>query len=267
MEPVDLYRKFDQEFFYNFHKYSTDIEIGEMGKKYGECLNKHGRVINGILTGKKCPDELRKDAREDLEYLARSEAKFPNEIPADIKGDHFEAETGFSAMEGALRRLVDGRTHLVRLIKPSEYDKNYWFYTEDNRPPQNVFCSEFGWDLIEFLKSVEIPKRSALGNLRKAISFQKFDISQFWTLGPYLHYYLMELGYSWTTSIQMILRIAGKQFRESNQPFMGVATFQLGYDERMPTHLLARMEALKDVACLKNGEYKQRFGIEFLDRG
>ena len=93
MDPIELYRKFSQEFFYNFHKHSTDLELDELGRTYSTWLKKNDRMINDILSGNKYPDELRNEARHELESLAKAEAKFPKELPLDIKGNHFESET------------------------------------------------------------------------------------------------------------------------------------------------------------------------------
>lgn len=266
MEPVALYRTFSQDFFYSFHKHSTDLELEELGTKYTKWLEKHGRMVNAILRGKRSPDELREDARQELEYLARMEAKFPKQLPLNIRGEHFESETRFTGLNGQLRRLVEGRSHLVRLIKPAEYDKNYWFYAASDTPPQHVFCLEFGLDMIEYLKSVKTTNKAKLANLRKALAFRKKEINQFWALAPYLHQGLMELGYPWNLSIMTLLKIAGRRYARERQPFAGIARFQLGYDEKMPTHLLARMEAMRDVGCVKRGEYTTRYGIELPDR-
>lgn len=266
MKPIALYKKFNHEYFYHFHKHSTDVEIEELGKTYGTWLNKNERLVDEILTGRKHPDELREETQKQLESLARAEAKFPNELPQDLRAEHFESETGFSHVEGKLRRLVDGQSHLVRLIKPAEYDKNYWFYKNSGSSPQHVFCSEFGLDLIEYLKAVTIANRAKLRNLRRAVAFRKDEVNQFWTLSPYLHYNLMELGYSWSASLTTLLKIAGKRFASEGRPFAGAAKFQLGYDERMPTHLLARMESMRDIACLKTGHYTTDYGIALPDR-
>ena len=266
MEPVALYRTFSHDFFYNFHKHSTALELEELGSHYDTWLDKNGRMVNGILTGTRPPDDLRQEARQELEFLARMEAKFPNELPQDIRGEHFESETGFSGLAGKLRRLVEGRSHLVRLIKPAEYDKNYWFYAASDSPPQHVFCHEFGLDLIEYLKGVEATNKTKLANLRKAVAFRKKEVYQFWTLAPYLHHGLMRLGYPWNLSMMTLLKIAGRRFARERQPFAGVARFQLGYDEKMPTHLLARMEAMRDVGCVQRGDYTARYGIEPPDR-
>jgi hypothetical protein len=263
--PVELYRKFSQEFFYKFHKHSSDVEIEEMAKRYSTWLNKNSRVVNDILLGAKQAKDLRKEARRELEDLASAEAKYDNDLPLNIQGEYFEDETGFSDLKGELRRLVEGRSHLVRLVKPSEYDKNYWFYTEGESYPQNVFCREFGLDMIECLRGIQIAHRSRLLNLRQAIAFQKEDVYQFWALAPYLHHCLMELGYAWDMSIMTLLKIASKRFARDGQPFAGSTRFQLGYDERMPTHLIARMEAMRDIRCLKKGEYSKKFGIELPD--
>ena len=263
--PVGLYRKFSQEFFYKFHKHSSDVEIEELGKKYGTWLNKNSRIVNDILLGKKQPKDLRRDARRELEDLAAAEAKYDNELPLNIQGEYFEGETGFSDLKGELRRLVEGRSHLVRLVKPSEYDKNYWFYTEGESYPQNVFCREFGLDMIECLRGIQIAHRARLLNLRQAIAFQREGVCQFWALAPYLHHSFMELGYAWDRSIMTLLKIASKRFARDGQHFTGSTGFQLGYDERMPTHLIARMEAMRDIRCLKKGEYTKKFGIELPD--
>jgi len=261
MEPVALYRTFSQEFFYSFHKHSTDLELEELGTKYSAWLEKHGPTVNAILKGKQHPSALRDEARQELKFLARMEAKFPKQLPLNIRGEHFESETGFSNLDGTLRRLVEGRSHLVRLIKPAEYDKNYWFYASSDPPPQHVFCLEFGMDMIEYLKRVRNSNGKKLANLRRALAFRKDDIYQFWTLAPYIHHGLMESGYAWDESMMTILRLADRRFARDGQPFAGTARFQLGYDEKMPTHLLAHTEAMRDVGAILRGEYATQYGI------
>lgn len=265
MDPVALYKKFDQEFFYNFEKHSTDIELEELGRRYHTCLEKNEKILNAILEGRKHPSELRAEIFQELYSLARAEAKFAKDLPHNLKGDHFVSETGFNQVEGRLRGLVEGQVHLVRLIKPSEYDRNYWFYSQGYSSVQNVFCSEFGLDMIEFLKGIQTANRTKLKNLRKAIAYQKREVYQFWTLGPYLHFRLMELGCSWQVSIMTILKIAGKRFYQEANPFSGTAKYQLGYDERMPTHLLARIEAMRDIDHLLRGDYTERYGVTVPD--
>ena len=201
------------------------------------------------------------EAKAELEFLAQMEAKFANEVPQNIRGDQFESETGFSSIEGKLRGLVEGRTHLVRLIKPSEYDKNYWFYSASDTPPQHVFSREFGLDMIEFLKGVSIGDGAKLRNLRRALAFRRKDVYQFWALAPYVHLGLTKLGLPWQMSMATIMKIAGRRFAQEGAPFVGSTPYQLGYDERMPTHLLARMEAMCDVGAFQRGEYAQRYAI------
>ena len=75
----------------------------------------------------------------------------------------------------------------------------------------------------------------------------------------------MTLGYAWDTSIMTTLKLASKKFARDGQPFTGTAPFQLGYDERMPTHLISRMEVMRDIRCLKKGEYTKKFGIKLPD--
>lgn len=265
MNPIQLYRRFNPEFFYSFHKHSTDLELEELAHRYSACLDKHGEVINDILAGNKPPDSLRMEIRKNLDFLAESEAKFARDLPLEITGEHFECETQFNSIEGILRGLVEGQGHLVRLVKPSEYDRNYWFYTQGDHLPQNVYCSEFGLDLIEYLKAIRIGNRRKLSNLRRAIAYRQQDIPQFWTLAPYLHQALMQRGCTWSLSIMTIMRIASKKFARDGRPFTGEARFQLGYDERMPTHLLSRMEAMRDVACLQEGVYAEQYGITLPD--
>ncbi len=262
MEPIDLYRKFSPEFFYSFHKHSSDLELEELGSRYSRCLEKNDSNFNDILAGHKHPDELRPEIRRELEFLAAAEAKFPNELPLDVRAGLFQSETGFNEIQGELRRLVEGQTHLVRLIMPSEYDKHYWFYTGHD-PPQNVICREFGLDLIEYLKAVSIARRAKLRNLSRALAYKKNRVYQFWTLAPYLHMNLLELGCDWSKSMRTILKIASKRFFHEGQPFTGRTKYQLGYDERMPSHLLARIEALRDIDCLKRGEYAEKYDIDY----
>ena len=261
MEPLALYRTFSHEFFYNFHKHSTDLELEELGKRYDLWLRRNEQTVNAILDGTQSVGELRPEAKAELEFLAKMEAKFDNDLPQNIRGDQFESETGFSSIEGKLRRLVEGRTHLVRLVKPAEYDKNYWFYSANEEPPQHVFSREFGLDMIEFLKSVSIADRAKLRNLRRALAFRRGEVYQFWALAPYLHVGLIALGLPWQMSMAMIMRIAGRRFSADGAPFAGSTRYQLGYDERMPTHLLARMEAMRDVGAVKRGEYTDRYHI------
>ena len=72
----------------------------------------------------------------------------------------------------------------------------------------------------------------------------------------------MQLGYSWDTSLILILKIASRRYTREGHPFLGFTHHQLGYDERMPTHLLARIEAMRDIASLQSGEYKTKYGID-----
>ena len=156
--------------------------------------------------------------------------------------------------------------HLVRLVKPSEYDKNYWFYATGDGPAQHVFCREFGLDMIEYLKGVQATNKAKLRNLRRALAFRRQEVYQFWALAPYVHHGLMGLGYAWDQSMMTLLKIAGRRFAQEGQPFAGSVRFSLGYDERMPSHLLARMEAMRDVGAVARGEYSARYGIAPPDR-
>jgi len=173
MDPINFYRGFDQEYFYSFHQHSTDVKLDEMGKRYGLCLDRQGELLGEILAGKQSPQKLRAETLAQLESLAESEGKFASDLPLSIKARHFETETGFSRLPGELRRLVEGRSHVVRLVKPAEYDKHYWFYPQGEPPPQNIYCREFGLDLLEFLKSVRSTNKAKLTNLRKAHSFDR----------------------------------------------------------------------------------------------
>lgn len=54
---------------------------------------------------------------------------------------------------------------------------------------------------------------------------------------------------------------SGRRISQEETPFAGSTRFQHGYDERMPTHLLARMEAIRDVGCVRSSEYARRYRI------
>ena len=91
MDPIKFYRGFDQEFFYSFHKHSSDLELDELGKRYSLCLDRQGLTLGEILQGKRSPRELRDGTRQELESLAASEGTFANDLPLNVKGDHFES--------------------------------------------------------------------------------------------------------------------------------------------------------------------------------
>ena len=261
MDPVHLYKRFRQDLFYSFQRHSTDLELDELGRRYSLFLEKHHDLLRDILTGDRSPNDLHRNIRSELESLAAAEAKFSNELPVNIQADHFEHETEFSDIAGKLRGLVEGQAHLARLVKPAEYDSNYWFYREGDDAPQNVFCSEFGLDLIAFLKAIRIDSAPKRANLRRAFAYRVGEVYQFWALAPYLHHTLMQRGTPWAQSLKTIFQIAGKRFEAEGSPFAGRTEFQLGYDERMPTHLIARMEAMRDIGCLQRGEYLKKYGI------
>ncbi len=151
--------------------------------------------------------------------------------------------------------------HLARLIFPEVYSAPWISYNGINKKLQNDFCSVFGKELIRYFfmtpKKVKrvFLEHSESDKFRKVVGTETHDVFLFWTLAPYIHQDLKQRGILPTRSAEKIVNwvknayFRGVSIEDSDDrleycrfinPYIN---FNLGLDERMPSHLLARLYA------------------------
>lgn len=256
-QPIDLYKAFDQHFF-------RPSKREESAAEYRAFLEQWEERINGILPNPAATvDDL--SVYAELEKLEQWEHKHMSMIRKPVEGlkitiDDILRKTNVS-LEGRQRAYVAGRAelHLARLVFPEQYANNWNVYYGITERPSNQHCEEFARDLLHYFGT--IPKQTKkkflevddADRFREVVSSEGDAVFLFWTLAPYVHLNLKERSLSAEESAKKIVQWAQTAHRERRdwdvRPELAhthlvmayVGQSVLGYDERMPTHLRARL--------------------------
>lgn len=262
---VNLYLEFDSGFF------RDNMDEEKPAERYRAFLKHNKQELNSFLLNE--TNRLDNNIYEKLLKLIDFEYKHTTLIrkhtdfnPLTITIDDLCKEAGVKLTEHQKNYLV-GRVelHLARLMFPETYSDRLFDFFGINQKLRNCFCPNFGKEFIRYVASTpKEVKRTFLDytnadKFRGVVGTESHDVFLFWTLAPYIHQDLKQRGILPSRSAERIVKWAIESY--SNYPTLAerdymlkhcrsighMINFPLGLDERMPSHLLARLYA-KEVS-------------------
>ena len=176
---------------------------------------------------------------------------------------------GFEKLKGNQSSMARAG-HIARMVMPGEFSNIFASELRNGINLQYDIVRAFGLEAIEYFAGSDYTRKQS-GLVADTIGLEGDGVRNFWTLAPYIHDGLKEEGVSPGDSIKTIWDIVLNSFtgfRESYEVgctplfLYGFTERNLGLDERMPSHLLARLQANRDVWALREGSYQTRIGRE-----
>jgi len=268
-EPVDLYLNFDEAFFG-----ANGIERrGEAASRYRALLEENREALNFRLGNRPVAEHrfLSKHFWRDLEGLIRDEFTHGDTMLPRcwIEGDRAYiavedlcAAAEVRALSDRQRRYITGRihSHLARLLLPERYmpikldSKRPTEQALLATPVKNDICAAFGREYIQFVAALSPRNGRDAQRVYEVIGDEGEAVFNFWTLAPYVHLNLKQQGLTPQDSMAKLfdtIRAARKRKQDTQEAYTvfdyygSLPHFRkaLGFDERMPTHLYAYLEA------------------------
>lgn len=254
-----------REQYFDLQKKLDQIEINKIAQEYSEFLQDNS--LKQAFEGKVLIDELplaifnkfRKLIVRERTHSGILRNRIDNELPKEL-----------SQLSKHQQKYVRGRitAHLYRLFSPRQYSSGIYFNLKDKKI-NNTKCETFVKDFLAYADIAADPESER--NIMRAVGIEGDPVQMFWTIVPYLHDELKNLGNSQEQSMKKIFQWI-KEAEESMpaSDFGYLAKFKhsdfatemichkinyvLGADERMPTHLLTKLLA-KQLAKDINSEY------------
>ena len=258
MTSLDFYCGFDEQFF-------SQKRRSENSSAYRAFLEQHREILNKALTD----PTFRVENTSFYAQLERLQGELVHStiLKKPWDGLTVTIEDLLAKAERSLTsdqcRYIDGRVHfhLARLMLPEEYSKEMKRYYKIMASPQNTVCEKFGNDFINYAAETPAEVRKEFGVKTPADKFRVVTGSEglyvfiFWTLAPYIHLNLIERGLSQNESMIRIVSWVMESYDQHPESFNQLqhtepvwdyffhGSSHLGYDERMPSHLKARLLA------------------------
>ncbi len=147
--------------------------------------------------------------------------------------------------------------HLNRLVFPDRYIRNIVKLTElGDLEIQNSTCEAYGKALVHY--AVSTATEEEVKEVQHIIGRDGDGVVMFWTLTPYIYHDLTQRGcspeeavrriFDWTregceSKYEMQIKGEHNRFRyvREYEPMLPFKLRILGYDERMPSHLMSRL--------------------------
>lgn len=279
MDAVDFYLEFDQAFFVagdgRLKGADREAAIAANAEKYRALLTENRKGLKQVLAGKKTVgDAMLGIVYQDLCRLMQVEQKdggllrkwVGDYAPLKVSLEDLCTAAGveFTRLSRNQQWYLRGRVgaHLVRLMKPREYDIEGSFSEKQQAllaKAQNTVCETFAREYIRWVSKYH--PRTSYCDLKGqyGIGSEGDGPGLFWTVAPYVHAELKRSGMTPDESMRKInqwwLRAAKSHAARGESLGFGMGDLEptvpsyrldsyLGYDERMPTHLGARLQAV-----------------------
>lgn len=233
---IEHYTRFDKRFF---HPRKRE----ESSDNYARLLRDRERELEqAIQTGM-----FEKRVVDALTELGFAEIKHPSHAELFCDISILEDRTALGEIPLTERDKIDFRhfRHLLRLMFPLDYSPHDSLRTGGERfevkDISNGFCFEAGEEFIEFMKlGFDRMKKELF--IPTYVTEESREHRAFWTLYPYL------IGFTANNqkgkrTVEVLRKL---NTRTADGLFCDVGfelKHVLGYDDRMPTHLIARMFA------------------------
>jgi len=251
------YQRFENDFFawrtpFGFAKKDEKEKITECTERYFAVL--HNEQIRDILTGNLPPFELSRKSIDELLQLTTYEQN-PSSMIVRTSRRGLDREGLLRelnvTMDEAVATHAHGpiEAHLWRLAAPEKYSEGLAENEMLRGKVQNSVCKNFARAYVEYGALVADKIKEALQRTTEIIGGEGGEVQCFWTLAPYLYDELQRTGYSSREAMEKVLKWTeeGNSFWDFGIYGSESDNYVLGYDERMPSHLLARLLA-KQVA-------------------
>ncbi|MFA5155487.1 MAG: hypothetical protein WC453_03555 [Patescibacteria group bacterium] len=273
-ELLDNYLSFDRTLFHHHLGNTRAEEIAgreEAIKKYQNFLQSDR--LKAVLSGEEGTEVLAAADIEALCELVRYES-LPSHLmiknPLAFMTEKLCQKTGMAPLDSKHEEYLMSRTrnHLFRLLLPEIYFSG----TSEARyvaGKQNTVCPAFAQDFLKGIADLPDPNWQEADKFNRTIGAEGSGPSAFWTLAPYIHDELQRRELPPESSMQKIfawIRSGYEHKKDSSdgyanldwdarcldyldQSYDGVfakhnlSDLRLGFDERMPSHLLARLFA------------------------
>ena len=277
---IELYLGFDPVFFFQRNGREGKLEGKEQREafatEYAELLTQHREGLEQVLAGKATVGEAMMGlVYQQLVMLMRHEQKHSSfcrklsgdRTPLKVSEEMLFSAAGveYAALDRKQQQYGRGRVaaHLIRLMMPKEYVLEEEA-EELVAQAQNTVCTAFARDFIQWLSRYHPTEKECSLKGQQGIGAEGSGPGFFWTVAPYVHSQLTQMGIAPDQSMRKINAWAQKAAEQSERrreygfyiqdlkPTVseGRLDSYLGYDERMPTHLGARLQA---VELVRNG--------------
>jgi len=273
---LQLYLGHDKHFF---HVQSLDTkgaeeeaELDELSARYTGLIEENKPLLEGVLGNEINLFEIPRDVFEELSRLVVSEHKHQMMV-RKYDGQESRKALKTKLLEIAGAELTERQdnflgghvlAHTHRMILPVNYSRLVEFTLRRGLAEQirNSVCEGFGKELLQYLSTIPDEAIRLYENhfMEVTGASDSIDGFMFWTLAPYVHQDLKQRGLNQNESMKRIVTWAEvahdhklERAVESKLKHctLGLQRFEciegirepLGYDERMPTHLRARLYA------------------------
>ena len=264
MTSLDFYKGFDAHFFFGKNKETAAHTYKNFLEQYGDLLN--DMLANPLLLiqERSFYTDLKKAGKDEIVHILNLQK--PPRLTITL--EDITNKSGVQLV-GEQRRFAAGNVqyHLARLMFPLEYCHSWNDLHGIKQHPVNNACDYFGKEFIQYLATIpqEIIVKKDYDAFQEVVGLDGSDF--FWTLAPYVHLNLQERGISSHDSIARIIKWVTNKYEKDRAGFHNLSRQfpfarlieqenmicfnPLGYDERMPSHLRARLlarEVAKELA-------------------
>lgn len=271
---IEFYQGSDPLFFHTrkkrIHDPIEEYERSGFSREYDVLLDRNSERLDEALNDGSNVKRISPEVFRKLDDLAGNEIRHSERINHKI--DNFEnllGGYGYSKLTEAQKSHLCVRTmiHLVRMLMPEDYsadDVTCVYPWLAGKEFSKDYCHSFGKELMESLPKICPPDitESFIGQeISNRIGSEGIGVFTFWTLAPYVYLGLKELGNSQEDSFGKMFRwiMKGKEGFEFYPPYTNYKsqgihklTHTLGYDERMPSHLMSRLLSKITAAEVNN---------------
>lgn len=269
-QPVDLYLDFDPAYF------ATKEDEQHHAAAYHELLRANRTTLNDIINKAAKPKDLPQKFYAELTRLAHQE-KTPCMQPlGSIESIDFLNRAGIQLTEKQ-KPYVEGRIfyYLLRCLFPMYYPTQEEHEFEKNgkqikklvtkfdqgiltKNPHNNTCIIFAVDYLNYVTTLNPQRIQDVREIIDMIGTEGPGPDMFWSLAQYINANLQQMGNTPSGSMDKIFRWIRCAYNEAHKVegdfsrnyfpetfFAKIGVYKLkeplGYDERMPTHLRARL--------------------------
>jgi len=264
---LDLYLGFDKDFFnterWDVTEEERANEINHTSSNYRGLLEMNSQLLNSVLDNDADPEALSTEFYKHLNGLCSLEKRHGCIASKGITIPELLAPFGYDKQR-TQSYFYNGRVciHLTRLILPEFYSADMIRISRiDPNKIHNTFCRDFGASYIRYCNTkTEDIRESDI--IHRKIGSEGEGVFTFWTIVPYVFADLKQRGNDESQAMEKVFRWIFESYGEESrfQPkfapvgmHFGFLKFPepLGFDERMPTHLRARLLS-KVTACRIN---------------
>ncbi|MDO8642892.1 MAG: hypothetical protein Q7R76_04930 [Candidatus Woesearchaeota archaeon] len=276
---IDFYLGFDPTFFHassnRLKEAERDAVIEATAQQYRTLLISNRTGFENVLVGKETVGGARLElAYEELCKLMLCEIKDGGLLrkwvgdfqPLSVSLEELSATAGvtWGALDQCQQSYLKARVgaHLLRLMRPKDYVLKELHKDDLVNRAQNTVCETFAKEFIQWASQYHLSRNACYLAGQHGIGAEGDGPGLFWTVAPYVHAELKRRGMapdksmrkinSWALRAAAVWEGAGGSdgfssgYLTPRMPSCNLDSY-LGYDERMPTHLGARLQAVELV--------------------